>query len=291
MSILAPQFRLGIVAVACLAGGFGCGPATLLERPQGLPARLDGRALWHTPNGYIYATHKNIAGETDRWIGAMNGHVRRTYDAELGKGLVIVVDQDEASIVDSIETLVRLEGLFSRQTGVEKAPSVEKRRQKLEDSGMSDELAFRITPVELDDEALSSAGLPPEGVPADVQWRVVCPSHRVMESAVWEFGPKAIEKRKGKAFVVMTAWAFPLAFPEAAKVLQLSRDALVFSAFCDRQEWTKERRQGEFERYLTERALTLSPLLSISLSFAKSKLKDEGGARIEVGEVQAPASE
>ncbi len=294
MSITTPRFRPGLVAVACLAGGLGCGPATLLERPRELPERLDGRVLWHTPNGYIYATDKSVAGETDRWIKALAGHVKRTYGSELGKGLVIVVDRDEKPIVDSFDALMRLERKGSPHLGKGKPPNAEDRRKNLEDSGMSEQLACRVTPLSLDDKALSSVGLSPDNLPSDAVWRMACPAQRVMEAAVWDFGPKVIEKRKGKAFAVMVAWAYPLAFPEVAKALRLTRDVLAFDLWCGRQEGSLERRRSETGRYLRERAFVLSPMLSVALSLAKSKSTAEGAAdqvQTEAGAEQESDSE
>jgi len=245
----------------------------LLELPRELPGELNGRRLWHTPRAYIYAADKAVAGETDRWIADLAGHLRRTYQSDLGKGLVIVVDKDEPAVVPSFDELVRLQRLAAEQSGESRdaLPTVEKQRAKLAESGMSEELARRVNPVPLDDAALASAGLTGP-LPVDTSWRMCCASSRLAESATWEFAPAALERKKGKAFVVMTAWALPLAVPEAAKVFQLARDTLAFQMWATRRsDWTLERRQAEIDRYMRERALVLSPTLALALAIAKGQ--------------------
>ncbi|MFQ5425051.1 MAG: hypothetical protein ACE5F9_13875 [Phycisphaerae bacterium] len=270
---MSPQ-RSGVLIAAVCALGAGCGPHTLLRPPSGLPDRLSGRILWHTPHAYIYAADKTVAGETDRWIASLAGHVRRTYGKDLGKGLVIVIDKKESPVVPSIEELLRLERLAAPPVAKAESrqPDAAEQRKKLADSGMSEVLARRITPVVLDDAALAAAGVPPDQLPKDVAWRITAPSHRLMDSAVWQFAPKALEKKKGKAFAIATAWAWPLAFPEAAKVFRLARDVLVFQRWCRRQPgWSPERRRREVTRFRRERAFVISPTLALALSMAKSE--------------------
>ena len=245
-----------------------------------MPDELAGRRLWNTQRAYIYAADKSVAGETQRWVGELAGHLRRTYDRDLGKGLVIVVDKDERPFVKSIETLVRLQRQAAVEAGAkpDQLPTVERQREILTRSGMSEALVCRVTPAPLDDRALASAGLD-DPLPDDIAWRICCPSQRLMEAAVWDFAPKALEKKKGRAFAVMTAWAWPLAFPEAAKAFRLARDGLVFELWAIGQaEWTAEQRAREIARYTRQRAFVISPTLSLALSLAK---KDGADAAVQ----------
>lgn len=258
-------------AVATLFISAGCGPSKLLEAPSNLPAEVDGRKLWHTPNGYIYATRKDVAGETDRWIVELKRHVERTYHRDLGKGLVVVIDGDEKPFVGKLEELVRLQ----RQTAIgadvqlHEMPDVQAQRQKLAAGGMTEDLALRITPFELDGMARSEGGLP-HALPEDAHWAISCPSQSLMEQGMWEFGPKSLENKKGKAFAVATAWAWPLAFAEAAKGFRLGRDVLVFELWTIRQDdWDRELRHQEIAKYTEERALVISPTLALALKLAR----------------------
>ncbi|MBX3394704.1 MAG: hypothetical protein KF841_05010 [Phycisphaerae bacterium] len=264
--------RLGVpTAFFFIALTSGCGPGRLLERPADMPAEVDGRRLWHTSRAYIYATHEATAGETNRWIGELAGHLNRTYKRPLGKGLVIVVDDNEAPFVDSIVELIRLQNRTAVAAGVEQheLPNEEIQRQKYKDAEMSEDLVCRITPFELDAKALAARGFP-ENLPPDVEWRLCCPSESLMKSAMWDFGPKAIEKKQGKTFAVATAWAWPLAFAEAAKGFELGRDVLAFELWSTRQaDWESEFRRREIEKYAEQRALVLSPTLALAMKIAK----------------------
>lgn len=262
---------LHLSAFALLALCAGCGPGKLLERPADMPAELNGRQLWHTERAYIYAKSEATAGETHRWIGEVARHIQRTYDRELGKGLVIVVDEQESPFVDSLDELIRLQAQTARAAGVElhEMPNAEAHRQKLRDAAMSEDLVCRITPFELDRQALSAGGFPPT-LPDDVAWSICCPSQALMQSAMWEFGPKAVEKKQGKAFAVATAWAWPLAFAEASKAFRLGRDVLVFELWTIRQpDWSVPKRRDEIDHYAEQRALVLSPTLALAMKLAR----------------------
>lgn len=256
----------GIVAGAVA----GCGPSRLLPHPDALPKTLDGRTLWHTQHAYIYATDKTVAGETERWIADLAGYLRRAYGRDLGKGIVIVVDKDEAPFVDSLEEMARLQRRQSTIAAAspDKTVTIEELREKLEEIGMSETLACRIALMKLDDIALKNAGL--SGLPEEVAWRVCCPSQRLMNSAIWEFAPVALEKYMGKGLALMTAWAWPVAFAEAAKALRLGRDVTVFEMWTLLQkDWSAGKRLTEIFRYTQERAFVISPMLSLALSMLK----------------------
>lgn len=261
---------LGVLMVS-LAGG--CGPGKLLPNPDTLPERLGPRVLWHTAGVYIYAADKAVAAETETWVGELAAHVRRTYGEDIGKGLVIVVDKSESACIPSIEELVRLQRLMAAAGGVPAAdqPTIKGQRLKLAESGMSEQMLCLLTSAALDETALTHLGLP-GSLPLDVAWRMCCPSQRLMDAAVWDFAPTALEKKKGKAFAVVTAWAWPLAFPEAAKVFRLARDTLAFEIWTQRQaDWSTEQRSTEITRYLKERAFVISPTLALALSMAKEE--------------------
>lgn len=269
---------MAFAIIALIAFAEGCGPGKLLDAPAELPTELNGRRLWHTPRAYIYAAEEAIAGETDRWIAELGAHVRRTYKAELGKGLVVVIDKDEPPFVRSFEELIRLQRRTARAADVDQheLPDDETHRRRLAGAGMTEELACRVTPFELDAKALADGGLP-EPLPSDLMWSISCPSESLMEKSMWEFAPKAIEEKHGKSFAVATFWAWPIAFAEAAKGFRLGRDVLAFELWTIRQtEWPIEKRRKAIRRYTDERALVLSPTLALALKVARG---EENGAR------------
>lgn len=293
MNLTRSALHARVGAILIFAGAFsaGCAPARLLDRPLELPEAVGGRRLWHTPHAYIYAADATVAGETDRWVAGLSAHIRRTYKKELGKGLVIVVDRGEPPVVYSLEELHRLEGMLPALGTLSRgAPmTLERRRARLAESGMSEEQALRVTPAPLDGAALASAGFagastsapataPRIALPADVAWMMSCPSNRMAEAATWEIAPAAVEKRKGKMFAVMTACVLPLAIPEAAKAFQLARDSLCFQLWAARlPDWTDEKRAAESGRYMKERAFLLSPVLALALAMAQEGKEPASG--------------
>ena len=283
--------RLGQSATLMLALVLGCGPSRVLPNPEGLASELGGRKLWHTPVAYIYATDGAVAGETERWIGELDRHLQRTYERPLGKGLVIVNDSGETPCIDSFDEIARLHLVMAERMELpeddRKTPA--EQRESLEESGLSEEMACGVVAVALDGKALAKLGLG-DGVPEDVEWSICCPSHRLMHDTTWKFAFGAIEREKGTAFAVATAWALPIAVPEAAKAFRLRRDLLAFELWALRQEdWPAEKRKEEADRYQNERALVISPMLSLALSMAKKK--DPGEIHSREEQPGAPANE
>lgn len=267
-SVINRVARYTCVLLLLLAGA--CGPARLLPPPAELPETTNGRRLWYTPHAYIYTREKEVAGETDRWIQGLDGHLRRTHGGALGKGLVIVADiDDEQPIVATLDELDRLLWLLPASAAPARRPSLDERRRELEASGMSEEMACRTAVASLDDAACGAAGLPQQ-LPVDVVWRMCCPSSRLALKITRAFAPRAVEHKKGRAFALLAAPAMPVATLEAAKVFELTRDVTAFALWADRAtDWDAARRERETRRYMHERALTLSPLLSLSLTIAE----------------------
>jgi hypothetical protein len=250
----------------------GCGPSRLLERPAALPEAMGERRLWHTPVAYVYAREKSVAGETERWIDDLDAHVRRTYDARLGKGLVIVVDKGEPPVVDSVEEGLRLQNQAAVAFGASMSKAVDPVAQKtaLAELGFSEELYCKSAIVVLDEQALRRIGL--DALPSDVEWTLCCPSEDMMRAAVWEFAPAVLEKRLGKGAALATAWAWPLAFSESAKAFRLNRDVLAFQVWAARRsDWTPAKCHEEIASYTHQRALILSPMLAMAMEMRDSE--------------------
>ncbi|MCK6485271.1 MAG: hypothetical protein HUU22_17405 [Phycisphaerae bacterium] len=287
-SVIRRVTRHGCVLLLLIAGA--CGPARLLPAPPELPESANGRRLWHTPHAYIYARETEIAGETDRWIDGLNGHLHRTYDGALGKGLVIVADvDDEQPIVATLDELDRLQRLLPASAAPASRPSPDERRRELVASGMSEEMACWSAVAPLDVAACTTAGLPVQ-LPRDVQWRMCCPSNRLALKITREFAPRAVERKKGKAFAIIAAPAMPVATLEAAKVFELTRDVTAFVLWSERVSgWDAVRREREAQRYMRERAFTLSPLLSLALTLAEKQKSDGSRASGDETRGAAPA--
>lgn len=258
--------RLFWFSIACLLV-VGCARPRFLEPPPELPAELQGRKLWNTPEAIIYAREKAAAEETVAWIRDVQGHIGRTYRGTIGKGLVIVTDVDDKEpVITSLEALHRLETAPSPTAS---QPTLVERRKRLDESGLTEAQACRVATVGLDDEAVRGFGLG-QTLPPEVQWRMCCPTDRLALKVTREFAPRAIEKKKGKAFATMAAPLMPVACVEAAKVFRLARDTQAFELWAARQSKWEARRDAETRRYMRERALLISPMLSLALTIAQS---------------------
>ena len=261
-------------AICLLALASGCGPKTLLPVPATLPERLGVRRMWHTPRAYIYARDKAIAGETDRWIAEIADYVERVHQQKLGKGLVVVHDKGEQPCLSSFDDVVRLfldaekfDGVSDESAPGPPKPPREKLREVMNESGMTEHMLRTVMPLPLDDAALQAIGLDAELIPDDIAWRLTAASHRSLEAAVWEFGPKASERAEGKAAAVLMAWAYPIVFPLVAKGLRLPRDTLVFAMWSAKQaSWTPDRRKNATERFTVERARAIGPIFASAAS-------------------------
>lgn len=260
----------GALGVLLVLGG--CGPATLLAPPPELPAELAGRRLWHTPAAYIYAKDKAAAGETDRWVIELGKHIRQRWGAELGKGLIVVVDAGEQPCVRALDRMVALQDSVLPPT---EPRSVEDVRSRLAESGLTEEMVLQVSPIPLDAEALVSLGLSP-ALPGSADWSMATPSQRLMERTTLAFAPKAVEKKAGPVFAIMAAPLMPAASITAAKAFRLARDGLAFDMWTARAgRWSLEQRRELSRRYARHRARQIDPLLSLALAMADKQERQE----------------
>lgn len=256
-----PAFLSLSLLIALLAPG--CGPRHLLELPDNLPESIGTRHLWNTPHAFIYATSRPVAGETEAWVDELARYIEKTHKRWLGKGLVIVVDEGEPPIVSSLEAYVQLQNAIAQSNprADVKPAAIEEHRAKLDEACTPEEAAIRLFPMQPDAAILSQLGLP-QPLPDDVAWVMSCPSQQLMQSAMSDIAPAIIEKKKGKAFRIMTAWAMPMAVPEVAKVFRLSRDDFAFRLWCMRQhDWPIDQCRDAIATYTRQRAKQISPYL------------------------------
>jgi len=90
MSRVSPETRRVLcLFVVILAPG--CAPATLLQPPPGVPQEIQGRKLYYTPRGFLYATNAPAAGWADRYLKERLGRIPRQFEVSLPPGAVVVV--------------------------------------------------------------------------------------------------------------------------------------------------------------------------------------------------------
>ncbi len=69
----------------------GCAPSRLLTVPAGWSREIQGRELYHTPRGYIYATDAGTAGWMDRYLGQRLPRIEERFGIKLGRGVIIAI--------------------------------------------------------------------------------------------------------------------------------------------------------------------------------------------------------
>ena len=101
------------VVIAGLTAGYltilaGCGPQTLLVRPDSWPERWSDRSLYHTPNAYIYASSAAAAGEADRFVIERVQQFQTRSGRPAAKGLVVVTDSNDDLFTPNIDSLLTI---------------------------------------------------------------------------------------------------------------------------------------------------------------------------------------
>src|SRR5262245_39276291 len=157
----------------------GCGPThgppkVLLPAPGDMPAQAVGRQLFNTPNAYIYAHSDADAGEADRWVVDVKNYIKRNYQRDLEKGVVLVNSPTDPPLARTIEEEFALENDPTLMTTApRRSQSPEQIREKLNQEGLSEEAFIRGCSVPLTSSKLQSMGISMNGA----TWAMAGPSH------------------------------------------------------------------------------------------------------------------
>ncbi|MHC4101012.1 MAG: hypothetical protein ACYS15_02375 [Planctomycetota bacterium] len=212
-----------VVCAAALAAA--CGPEITLDPPAGWPQQWADRSLYHTPNGYIYASSNGAAGEADRFVGRQARAFWRQHDRGPAKGLIVVTDKDDEPYTTDLLSLAKIVA----GDAVDQLPEgsleevVESKQAMVEDIasslGFSTNAVCAVAALPLDREAVS--GL--IGIPADEKetfgWAAAVPTRDASRQVVQSAAKKYARDHLGLLLRVAVTPLIPLAVDRAVKEL------------------------------------------------------------------------
>ncbi len=229
----------------------GCGPrppSVLLDAPLDYPADFGGRRLFHTPQGYIYARSELDAGEADRWLIEVKDYIKRHFDREMEKGVVVVMDPQDKPIAESLEDQVILE----RDPAIVVTPpsrpkSVEELRKKMRSEGIPERPMIRGSSVPLTARRLRDMGLDAPECP----WAVAAPSHALAVECGVEVGVAAFRKQRPDMSEEQARRLARSVSGSLAKAFEIARGQPVFIVWAQRQsDWSDDQRREAIREHI-----------------------------------------
>jgi hypothetical protein len=202
-----------------------CGPQTRLDPPAGWPLQWAERSLYHTPNGYIYASSDAAAGELDRFVGRQARMFRQQHDRDPAKGLIVVTDRNDRPYAADLLSLAKIVAA----DGIDEVPEgsleevVESKRMMIEETvsslGFSANVICSVAALPLDRQAVS--GL--IGIPAEEKdtfgWAAALPTRSASRQAVRSTARLYAREYLGAVLRIVAAPLIPLAVDMAIKEL------------------------------------------------------------------------
>jgi hypothetical protein len=241
-----------VVFLCCQAGYMaGCGPQPpklVSETPKDVPAEFGGRKLYHTSQAFIYARSDTAAGEADRWVNDVNSYIKRNYNRDLEKGIVLVMDPADPPIAQTLEDVHLLEYDSSMMTTQPRHPkSVAEVRKQMASEGIAERATVKGTVLALPRQKLQDMRLDIH----DAAWAVAAPSHELAVECGIDVGAGGLLKKRpewSEAQARKAASAFKDSF---AKAFEITRGNPVFIAWVQRQSnWSDEQRREAILKYL-----------------------------------------
>jgi hypothetical protein len=214
-----------VLAVCAAALASGCGPKVTLDTPAGWPQEWADRSLYHTPNGYIYASSDGAAGEADRFVGRQAQVFRQQHDRGPEKGLVVVTDKNDTPYTTDLLSLAKIiagDAVDQVPEGTleEMVESKEKMIEGIASSlGFSEHAVCAVAALPLDREAASAL----IGIPADEKdafgWAAAVPTRDASREVVRAAARKYAREYLGAVLRIVAAPLIPLAVDRAVKEL------------------------------------------------------------------------
>lgn len=229
----------------------GCGPQppkVLLDTPENVPAEYNGRKLYHTPQAYVYARSDEAAGEADRWVIDVKKYIKRNYQRELEKGLVVVMDPGDPPVVQTLEEAHLLErDPAIMVTKPRHAKSVAELRKRMADQGLPERPAITGMSLVLPPRKRQELGLE---TPA-TDWAAVAPSHALAVECGIEVGAAALRTKKQDWTEEQARKAATTFKDTLAKAFEIGRGNPIFIAWVQRQsDWSDDERREAIRKYL-----------------------------------------
>jgi hypothetical protein len=245
----------GVLAIlGCMSAlPAGCGPQppkVVLNTPLDIPADYHGRKLYHTPQAYIYARNDVSAGEADRWVIDVKEYIKRNYQRELEKGLVVVMDPGDPPIAQSLDDAYLLErDPAIRVTKPRNPKSVAELRQRMASEGLPEQPAVKgmslvLPPAKRQELRLEN--------PATA-WAAVAPSHELAVECGIEIGAAGLRKKRPDWSEEQARKGATIFKDSLAKAFEIGRGNPVFIAWVQRQsDWSDEQRRDAILKYIRQ---------------------------------------
>lgn len=251
MTDLSRVGRAGPWLGICLTVFAGCGPRppkVVLDAPGGMPRDLAGRQLFHTPQAYIYARSDLAAGEVDRMVKDVATYIEREHDRELGKGLVIVMDPQDAPIAATLEAQFLLETDPSIMVTRPSHPkTVKEVRQRLRDEGIPEGPSVRGTSLPIPEAKLGDLGV----VSVGSSWAVAVPSKDLAEECGIEVAVGALRKKRPDISEDRARRATASLSGTMAKPFEINRSIPIFVYWAQSQsDWSDRQRRDAIRGFI-----------------------------------------
>ena len=237
-----------ILAFAFIAG---CGPqppSVVLETPEGVNTDYGGRKAYHTPQAYIYARSDAAAGEADRWVVDVKKYIKRNYQRELEKGIVVVMDPGDAPVVETLDDAYLLERDPEIMVTKPRHPkSLADLRKRMADEGIPERPAVKAMAVVLPPRKRREMRL----VTPATAWAAVAPSHALAVECGVEVGAAALRKKRPDLSEDQARQAAITLKDSLAKAFEIGRGNPVFIAWVQRQsDWSDDQRREAIRKYI-----------------------------------------
>lgn len=237
----------GIAAVA-MAGGCAPTAPTLLERPEGFAETWHAHRLYHTPNAYIYARSETAAGEADAWVQEVGVYLQKKYKRSLGKGLVLVMDPEDAPLARTLDEALA----FERDPAVmitqpKRLKSAEEMRKRYEKEGQSERAMARGVSLPLSSQKVEALGLKTPPMP----WAVAASSKELARDCGRETGVSVLRKQRPDISDERANTAAGMMEGTLAKGFTLTRGEPLVTMWVQRQtDWSYEQKRDAIRTYL-----------------------------------------
>jgi len=251
--------RCARLVLAMLAGMVpGCAPRVLLDNPAGWPENWADRRLFNTPNAFIYATNKGVAGEADRLIQQVANDFRRQTGRQTPKGLLFATDVLDAPLVRDgrqwFEMTEQSKAISENRPALT-PPELDEKwvafEQGVSELGVGADLLLQMVPFHITPEQLPHVLGFSGGTPQDVSWVLVIPTHALVRKCNQTVLRATLEKEGiGPVAQVLVAPMLALAESMAVEGTAVARNIVLFSQFARCQtDWTPEEISTEVEAY------------------------------------------
>jgi len=155
----------------------GCSQFKLLQPSHELPETWANRALYNTPNAFIYASSEKSAVEADSLLSSIRRDFEKETDSKASKGLIIVTDCADEPVINDFREMHRLlSKSHTAKLETNKNRQQNEIRREMKKQRISQESLLRITPVIIEKEYLEKHLGFPGPIPDSARWAAAIPT-------------------------------------------------------------------------------------------------------------------